>query len=418
MRHQQEFGVVVALLVLGVAVGLVWGAGTAVIKQDEAGDLHVNTSNPTQRVLLNGLDVQAELSEMKQYLSMTRQLWRAFCSAHSHYHIMDTTSMGSVSLNIYQGADTPAWWSAVCTPNGKIYGVPASSTSVLIIDVNTLTADTSSITGLPHTARKWAGGALAADGLIYCVPQDEDSVLIIDPSTNTVDMTSIVGLGTGGDKWEGAVLAPNGKIYGIPDRSDAVLIIDPATRTADITTMVVAPEDNKWFGGVLALNGKIYAAPGRASSVLIIDPATNTVDTTSIATTGFGSGDKWADIVLVGNGKLYAVPVSADAVLVIDPETNDADAVNIDNLGETSAWFTAVAGNDGLVYGIPLEGVSNFLLFDTNTNSSDATSVALDSTDFELSGAAAAPDGRIFALPSSSTTSPPISSVLVLERIC
>ena len=69
---------------------------------------------------------------------------------------------------------------------------------------------------------------VAPNGKIYCIPRNSPSVLIIDPETNTADTTSITGL-TGTAKWFGGVLAPNGKIYGVPFDSQSVLTIDPAS---------------------------------------------------------------------------------------------------------------------------------------------------------------------------------------------
>ncbi len=38
---------------------------------------------------------------------------------------------------------------------------------------------------------KWQGGVLAPNGRIYGIPRDSTSVLIIDPATNTADTTTI-----------------------------------------------------------------------------------------------------------------------------------------------------------------------------------------------------------------------------------
>ena len=70
---------------------------------------------------------------------------------------------------------------------------------------------------------KWIGGVLAPNGKIYGIPDDSTSVLCIDPSNNT---TSRFGSLSGTGKWVGGVLAPNGKIYGIPYNSTTVLCID------------------------------------------------------------------------------------------------------------------------------------------------------------------------------------------------
>jgi hypothetical protein len=72
---------------------------------------------------------------------------------------------------------------------------------------------------------KWFGGVLAPNGKIYGIPHNSTSVLIIDPVTNTADTTTITGL-TGINKWQGGVVAPNGKIYCIPGNNTSVLVIN------------------------------------------------------------------------------------------------------------------------------------------------------------------------------------------------
>jgi hypothetical protein len=111
------------------------------------------------------------------------------------------------------------------------------------------TADTTIIAELTGSV-KWTGGVLAPNGKIYGIPRTQTSVLIIDPVTNNANTTAITGL-TGSNKWFGGVLAPNGKIYGIPWNSTSVLIIDPVTNTANTTAMTGFSGSQKWGGGVL-----------------------------------------------------------------------------------------------------------------------------------------------------------------------
>ena len=85
-------------------------------------------------------------------------------------------------------------------------------------------ADTTTIAGLSADTNKWFGGVLGPDGKIYGIPFNSTSVLIIDPVAKTADTTTIAGL-TGTYKWFGGVLGPDGKIYGIPCNSTSVLII-------------------------------------------------------------------------------------------------------------------------------------------------------------------------------------------------
>ena len=65
------------------------------------------------------------------------------------------------------------------------------------------------------------GGVLAPNGKIYGIPYASTTVLEIDPVARTATtFGSVTGY------WQGGVLAPNGKIYGIPHNSTTVLEID------------------------------------------------------------------------------------------------------------------------------------------------------------------------------------------------
>ena len=97
---------------------------------------------------------------------------------------------------------------------------------MIIIDPEANTANTSTITNLPSGIDKWFGGILSPNGKIYGIPRTSTSVLIIDPETNTANTTTITGLSTDINKWHGGILAPNGKIYGIPHNATSVLRIN------------------------------------------------------------------------------------------------------------------------------------------------------------------------------------------------
>ena len=70
---------------------------------------------------------------------------------------------------------------------------------------------------------KWIGGVLAPNGKIYGIPASSTTVLEIDPVTKTA---TTFGNLPGSWNWYGGVLAPNGKIYGIPFDSTTILEID------------------------------------------------------------------------------------------------------------------------------------------------------------------------------------------------
>ena len=124
-----------------------------------------------------------------------------------------TTTFGSL-------AGTSKWVGGVLAPNGKIYGIPRNSATVLEIDpVNQTTTTFGSLSG----TYKWVGGVLAPNGKIYGIPYSSTTVLEIDPVNQTA--TTFGSVGAGGGKWYGSVLAPNGKIYGIPNDGITVLEI-------------------------------------------------------------------------------------------------------------------------------------------------------------------------------------------------
>ena len=114
---------------------------------------------------------------------------------------------------------------AACFNNGLIYGIPLDSQSVLIIDPEAMTSDTTTISGLDGN-NKWIGVMLAANGKVVGIPYGSNAVLIIDPETNTEDTTSLAGAGAGNYKYIGGVLAANSLIYAIPFFADNVLVID------------------------------------------------------------------------------------------------------------------------------------------------------------------------------------------------
>ena len=178
------------------------------------------------------------------------------------------------------------------------------------MDVSTIIEGNGYLSG----TSKWRGGVLAPNGKIYCIPYSSTVVAIIDPETDTIDTTSITGL-SGGAKWYGGVLAPNGKIYCIPYSSTVVAIIDPETDTVDTTSITGLSGTSKWYGGVLAPNGKIYCIPCNSEVVAIIDPETDTIDTTSI--TGLSGTSKWVGGVLAPNGKIYCIPRDSTVVAMI-----------------------------------------------------------------------------------------------------
>ncbi|MCK9557023.1 MAG: DUF2341 domain-containing protein [Candidatus Cloacimonetes bacterium] len=153
------------------------------------------------------------------------------------------------------------------TVNGGLtVGSQQINGAFLKIDPTTDTATTfGSIPGATTNAG-WIGGVLAPNGSIYSIPYTSTSVLKMTPSTS---IATTFGSLTGTDKWVGGALAPNGIIYGIPYSSATVLKIDPTT---DIATTFgsVGAGTLKWAGGVMTTNGTIYSMPYNTTTFLKI----------------------------------------------------------------------------------------------------------------------------------------------------
>ena len=123
-----------------------------------------------------------------------------------------------------------------------------NSTYVLIIDPATNTYNTTAITsantpGLYDGTNKWAGAVLAPNGKIYGIPLSATSgVLIIDPQTNTASVSPLPGVTS---DYTSGILAPNGKIYAIPRGASNVAILDPKANGSLCTAATASAYLNK-----------------------------------------------------------------------------------------------------------------------------------------------------------------------------
>jgi hypothetical protein len=222
------------------------------------------------------------------------------------------TSFGSVVGN---------WFGSVLAPNGNIYGIPASYTSVLEINPISRTANTFGNVGTNYTSsfpflKNWAGGVLAPNGKIYGIPSSATTILEIDPVAGIA--TTFGSVSSGSDKWVGGVLGYDGMIYGIPYNSTTVLQINPITRTA--TTFGSITSGNKWWNGVIGPNGIIYGSPYtfNSNSILKIIP-----DSVSPSVSEINVGTMYASsgAVLGPDGRIYYMPGQSSSSSIFDPRT-------------------------------------------------------------------------------------------------
>ncbi len=288
------------------------------------------------------------------------------------------TTIGNVS-----GAASPRWQGGVMAPNGKIYGIPRTSSSVLKIDPST---DSVSLFGsVGAGGEKWWGGVLAPNGKIYGIPASDSNVLVINPANDTT-YTFPAPSGTG-YKWGGGVLAPNGKIYAMPCDDSRVLVIDPANDTTytfgSLTGCI------SWGDAVLAPNGKIYSITG--ATVRVVDPSNDTAYT--FGTLG-GSAGSWSNSgVLAPNGKIYYMAHASASVLVVNP-SNDT-FYTFGSFGGTQKFTGGVLAPSGRIYGMPLASLQ---VLEINASNDSTSLLGSLLSLYKFNSGVLAPNGKIYGM--------------------
>lgn len=292
--------------------------------------------------------VNASLASLAQTLE-TRTVEKTRCR-----YVADTTTMAGFANN------SNLWFGSVVGPDNKIYGIPLSADSVLVVDPATNTADNSTYTGLGAAVEKWSGGVLAKNGLIYGIPRDAATVLVINPVLKTWAAISFtLPAGASGDMWAGGVESPDtGLIYGIPAKVKKILVIDPRTNNTNTALFPdVGTGAGDWSGGVYSPETKkIVGIPCASNLILFMDPLTNT--TTTIVVPGAPVSENgsclWSGAVRGSNGKVYGMPYLATKVLEVDPVTLSVDASNFVGLPERNVkWGWGAASASGRIFAAP-----------------------------------------------------------------
>lgn len=301
------------------------------------------------------------------------------------------TSVSTISTS---GVGNPKWGALSLALNGKLYGMPSGSSTILEIDPNSGTSREIPVPG--SITGTHASGVLALNGKIYSIPFNSDFIIVFDPLTESIESIASPFLSED-KKWFGGILAPNGKIYAPPGDASGILVIDPSNNT---TYTIASPTAGtfKWISGSLAPNGKIYGAPGSQDSILMIDPSNDVVSTLAITKTGIL---KWSGLNLGIDGKLYGTPlISNSDVLVLDPFTNNVNYITA--AGGTSAsgaWFGASLAPNGFIYHTPYYN-QPILQIDTSSQSSSLINQPLAGND-KWTAFRLARNGRLYAGPAS-----------------
>jgi hypothetical protein len=306
---------------------------------------------------------------------------------------------------------TNKWFGSVLGPDGKIYGVPYSSTDILIIDPVTDTATRSAMGANLSGLAKWIGSALGPNGKIYCIPDTATDILIIDPSTGTATRSTMGADFSGTIRWRGACLGSDGNIYGIPSDATDILIINPIAGTATRSNLGADLSGSlKWGGTTLGPDGKIYGIPYNATDVLIIDPIAGTATRSNLGADLSGV-NKWGSGTLGPDGKIYCIPRDATDILIIDPITGTATRSNMGaDLSGSLKWSGGVLGADGKIYGIPYNSTTTLIIdpiAGTATRSTLGVSISGSNT---YGNGILSPAGKIYCIPFIATNNLVISN--------
>ncbi len=283
----------------------------------------------------------------------------------------NNNQLGTYNLLAYTSSAAAIANTGVLAPNGFIYLVPATVGYAAYINPQNDTLRTFGLNYGTTTSNKWYGGVLAPNGKIYCAPHNASTMLIIDPSNDTTTtLANYPGTGTwnGSQKFSGAVLSPNGQVYFSGLTVNILAKINPNDNT--VTTFSIKGSNG---GMTLAPNGKIYAIPYDATNFSVIDPSNDTITTfaTCVGSNMYEGG------VLAPNGKIYCLSLLATIGRIIDPSNNTVTTITGGGfIGGSGNYTGGVLAPNGKIYFAPYDATS-FLCLNVPSNNNFNQNVCL-----------------------------------------
>lgn len=334
-------------------------------------------------------------------------------------------NIGSVN-EVYNGPFTPfvKYLGGSLAVNGNIYLMPCPfafnqqthgslwtyNIGIFNPYTNHLDTTTFSTTRYPELSGKFFFGSVTApNGKIYGIPFSSSYVLIIDPLTNTIDTRTISGLNTSIHSYKGGVLAPNGKIYCAPGSFTGVGVGVIDTNNDTFYTIPVSTPPGSggfgYYGGAIGKNGCIYFAPHRSfgGEPLKVDPTTDTVSHLS----GFNLGSTYG-AVRGKDGNVYIMPYANGTIPKINVENDTYSSMGI----RPYTCIGGILGQNGLIYMLPAQ-TNETRLTALNTDITGLVTLnnaftAIGNRSDSRIGAVMGPNGIIYTVPSEVGT---ISSI-------
>ena len=171
-------------------------------------------------------------------------------SAQVANNLSDLANEATARTNLGLGTMATQASSAVAITGGTISGAINAGSGLLSSCTWTVMAGLLQPTALPATAATtsamgatlpggsaWIGGVLGPDGNIYGIPGSATTILKINPVGGTATTSNMGATIPGGGAWQGGVLGPDGNIYGIPYNATTILKINPITGVATTSNM-------------------------------------------------------------------------------------------------------------------------------------------------------------------------------------
>ena len=248
------------------------------------------------------------------------------------------------------------FYGSITSHNGKIYGIPAISSFVPIIDPNTNTVDTKTISGLNST-NFYRGGVLAPNGKIYCAPGNfiDVSVGVIDTNNNTFYTLPIPQPipGVSGIGYYGGALGRNGCVYFAPHRNSGgqPLKIDPRS---DTVSHVPDVSLGTCYGAVTGKDGNVYLMPCANGTIPKIDVSGDIVTSAGSRPYNCTGG------ILGQDGLIYMLQrfTNETRLVALNTDTNTLTTMNnafpaIGISSDVNPRIGAILGPNGVIYTVP-----------------------------------------------------------------
>jgi len=200
-------------------------------------------------------------------------------------------------------------------------------------------------------------------------------------------------------KWSDFIDGGDGYLYGIPLENHKAMRFHPKLKSMK----EIGPnlgDGCKYWNGIRAKNGCIYCMPYAAKYFLKISPKEDDADVEILEGRKLPEDGEflWSGGALAEDGCIYYMPANARRILRLDPNDNDCLSSVGEDFGDEK-WKTggAVAGKDGMIYGIPHKGCKNVIQFDPIKMSICNVGASL-MQDQRFSGGVLGHDGNIYSV--------------------